>query len=134
MRILIMGLSGSGKSTLANWLKLHLTPNLYLNADVIRTINNDWDFSKEGRLRQAKRITKEASDSLKPYVIADFIAALEEQREMFNPDFIIWMNTIQRCKYEDTNQAFEIPSKYNIRFDSFDEIDVKQILNLIKEI
>ena len=52
--ILVMGLPGAGKTTLAN----ELAPNLNakrLNADEVRKAANDWDFSEEGRTRQAKR-------------------------------------------------------------------------------
>ena len=53
--ILIMGLPGSGKTTLAN----EIAPSLdakRLNADEVRKEANDWDFSEEGRIRQAKRM------------------------------------------------------------------------------
>ena len=53
--ILIMGLPGSGKTTLANELGPMLNAKR-LNADEVRKEANDWDFSKEGRKRQAKRM------------------------------------------------------------------------------
>ena len=53
--ILIMGLPGSGKTTLANELAPMLNAKR-LNADEVRKEANDWDFSEEGRKRQAKRM------------------------------------------------------------------------------
>ena len=53
--ILIMGLPGSGKTTLANELGPLLNAKR-LNADEVRKAANDWDFSEEGRKRQAKRM------------------------------------------------------------------------------
>ena len=53
--ILIMGLPGSGKTTLANELAPMLKAKR-LNADEVRKEANDWDFSEEGRKRQAKRM------------------------------------------------------------------------------
>jgi len=53
--ILIMGLPGSGKTTLANELGPMLNAKR-LNADEVRKEANDWDFSEEGRKRQAKRM------------------------------------------------------------------------------
>ena len=48
-----MGLPGSGKTTLANELGPMLNAKR-LNADEVRKEANDWDFSEEGRKRQAK--------------------------------------------------------------------------------
>ena len=53
--ILIMGLPGSGKTTLAEELAPMLNAKR-LNADEVRKEANDWDFSEEGRKRQAKRM------------------------------------------------------------------------------
>ena len=127
-----MGLSGSGKSSLSSQLHKELPSSLWLNADQLRKDYNDWDFSIEGRIRQAKRISKLSNLTTKQYVIADFIAPLPEQRDIFNADIIIWMNTIKSYKYEDTNQAFQAPDKYDIKFDSFNKIDVSKVLNIIK--
>jgi predicted kinase len=46
MKILICGLPGSGKSTLAEPFA-ELIGAVWINADVIRTSYNDWDFSPE---------------------------------------------------------------------------------------
>ena len=54
-KILIMGLPGSGKTTLAKKLKSKLKAD-WLNADKVRKKFNDWDFSKKGVLKQAKRM------------------------------------------------------------------------------
>ena len=50
-----MGLPGSGKTTLADELAPLLNAKR-LNADEVRKEANDWDFSEEGRTRQAKRM------------------------------------------------------------------------------
>ena len=115
-RILIMGLPGSGKTTLALELMQLLAPNaVHLNADAIRKINNDWDFSEEGRLRQAKRMRTLADGIVRNYAIADFVAPLEEMRRIYNDDYTIWVDTIKEGRFEDTNQAFICPDNYNIR-------------------
>ena len=57
MKLLIMGLPGSGKTTLARILaERFLMP--HVNADTLREFYNDWDFSKEGRLMQAHRMSQ----------------------------------------------------------------------------
>jgi len=54
-RILIMGLPGSGKTTLATELQTRLN-SVHFDADKVRALFNDWDFSPEGRIRQSKRM------------------------------------------------------------------------------
>ena len=53
MKILIIGLPGSGKTTLVEKLSKLLNAS-WINADKIREKYNDWDFSKQGVLRQEK--------------------------------------------------------------------------------
>jgi|TARA_Y100000389_G_scaffold204459_1_gene257132 adenylylsulfate kinase len=115
-KILIMGLPGAGKTTLAKKL-VSLTNAVWLNADDIRRKNNDWDFSNEGRLRQAKRMANLADKFKKDgnYVIADFVCPTPMSRQLFNPDFVIWMDTIEKGRFEDTNQMFVPPKKFNVR-------------------
>ena len=116
-----MGLPGAGKTTLAEELMRHLAPDaVHLNADAIRKVNNDWDFSEEGRLRQAHRIRKLADNIIRPYAIADFVAPLPEMRQIYDPDYIIWIDTIKEGRYQDTNKLFVPPEKYNLRVNSFD--------------
>ena len=51
MKILVMGLPGSGKTYLTERL-VPLLEAAWYNADKVRTMANDWDFSESGRLRQ----------------------------------------------------------------------------------
>jgi adenylylsulfate kinase len=111
-----MGLPGAGKTTLALNLFAMLSPNvLWLNADEIRQKFNDWDFTKQGRLRQSLRMREIADVSNKDYIIADFICPLSEMRDNYAADFTIWVDTIAQGKYEDTNRVFEPPTNYDVR-------------------
>ena len=112
--ILIMGLPGAGKTTLANELA-KLIESKRLNADEIRRAANDWDFSEEGRKRQAKRMA-DAALKLKNEgnnVIADFICPTPEARKIFPADYIIWVDTIKEGRFEDTNQMFVKPENFD---------------------
>lgn len=110
-RILICGLPGSGKSTLAEKLVKILGNADWHNADKIREKFNDWDFSPEGRERQMKRMQDYVRKSVAKgnYGIADFVCPTNELREKFMPEYVIWMNTIEEGRFEDTNKVFEQP-------------------------
>jgi adenylylsulfate kinase len=124
MRVLIMGLPGSGKTTLANEIYHELQKSnlsiAYFNADKVREEYGDWDFSQEGRIRQAKRMRLLCDSSECDITIADFVAPTEEIRDIFGADFVIWMDTIQVSRYSDTNRAFQSPKKYQIQINRFD--------------
>ncbi len=109
-----MGLPGSGKTTLANELS-KLIKCKRLNADEIRKAANDWDFSEEGRTRQAKRMADEALKlkSEGNNVIADFICPTPKARSLFPADYIIWVDTIEEGRFDDTNKMFVKPDKYD---------------------
>ena len=113
MKILIFGLPGSGKTTLAKPLA-ELIGGVHLNADNIREMyeghdKKKWDFSPEGRIRQAQRMRYLADGIVLAgkVVVADFVCPTKETREIFKADFKVYMDTIKSSKYEDTNSIFE---------------------------
>ena len=116
-----MGLPGSGKTTLANELAPLLNAKR-LNADEVRKKANDWDFSEEGRKRQAKRMADFAKKIKNQgfYVVADFICPTPEARSLFPADFIIWVDTIKEGRFEDTNKMFIEPERYDFHVTSQD--------------
>ena len=111
-----MGLPGAGKTYLADKLVPKISA-VWLNADKVRKEANDWDFSPEGRIRQAKRMAEKAEKFKKEgsHVVADFVCPTPKARELFNPDFIIWVDTIKKGRFEDTNKIFVKPEKYDVR-------------------
>ena len=109
-----MGLPGAGKTTLADELAPKLKAKR-LNADEVRKAANDWDFSEEGRKRQAKRMADFALELKNQgnYVVADFICPTPEARKLFPADFVIWVDTIKEGRFDDTNQMFVKPEKFD---------------------
>ena len=128
-KILIMGLPGSGKTTLTEKLYKELDC-AWFNADKVREQFDDWDFSPEGRKRQAKRML-DLCEGIDKSCIADFVAPTEELRKIFNPDIIIWMDTIKESKYQDTNTIFENPINYDIIIRDFN-YKIPQIIKTLQ--
>ena len=91
-----------------------------LNADEVRKEANDWDFSEEGRKRQAKRMADFALNMREDgsYVVADFICPTPEARSLFPADYTIWVDTIKEGRFDDTNKMFVKPKKYNFHVTS----------------
>lgn len=140
IKILVMGLPGAGKTYFSDQLKIFLEKNSSIkhlpypyaithefvdpnwkasvgriNADEVRRKYNDWDFSKEGRIRQSLRMFELAIKHPEDFVICDFVAPLPEMRNNFKADWVIWMDTIDAGRYEDTNKAFVPPEIYDFR-------------------
>ena len=96
MKILVMGLPGSGKTYLTERL-VPLINAAWYNADKVREMSNDWDFSDEGRTRQSNRMRTFADfeKSHGRFVVCDFVCPTRETRENFDADITIWMDTIK---------------------------------------
>lgn len=116
MKVLIFGLPGAGKTYLANEIidKIGHGRCVHINADEIRKEADDWDFSEQGRWRQFRRMLNKAnavSESGK-IALVDFVCPFASAREQFDADLTIFMGTIQKGRFEDTNQVFEWPTEF----------------------
>jgi adenylylsulfate kinase len=111
-----MGLPGSGKTWLATRLQ-EAFKCAWFNADEVRRMANDWEFSEEARLRQARRMRNLANFEKGEgrTVICDFVCPTDLTRYVFEADYTIWMDTITEGRFENTNRAFEKPESYNLR-------------------
>ena len=132
MKILIFGLPGSGKSTLAEPFA-DLVGGVWINADQVRSHYDDWDFTLEGRMRQALRMRYLADGVVLSgkIAVADFVCPTEASRLEFAPDFTVWMDTIKEGRFEDTNKIFEAPPKCNYHVSEWFTDTDKQLLEVV---
>ena len=127
-----MGLPGSGKT----YLTERLTPLLgaaWYNADKVREMANDWDFSDEGRKRQSNRMRTFADfeKASGRFVICDFVCPTSQTRENFDADITIWMDTIKEGRFEDTNNIFVEPGNVDFHITEWND---KNHINIAHEI
>ena len=113
--ILIFGLPGSGKTVLANKLAQKIGA-VHYNADVIREKYNDWDFSVVGRKRQFERMLELSKNTKKQFIILDFVCPKDEYRQKLNADITVFMDTLHKSRFGNTNLIFERPRSENLDF------------------
>lgn len=133
MKILICGLPGSGKTTLAKPFA-DLIGAVHINADAVRKEYDDWDFTPEGRMRQAQRM-RHLSDGVVmagKIAVTDFVCPTEAARTEFDPDFTVWMDTIKEGRFEDTNRIFETPINYDYHVAEWFDDTHKQLVQVVQ--
>ena len=129
-----MGLPGSGKTYLTKRLAPLLNAAWY-NADKVREMANDWDFSDEGRSRQSNRMKTFANfeKSHGRFVICDFVCPTRSTRSNFNADITIWMDTIASGRFEDTNKLFQAPKNVTYHITEWNDKNHINLAHDIKE-
>ena len=125
-KILIMGLPGAGKTFLAKEIYKDLRA-VWINGDAIRNRYKDWDFSRSGRIRQAKRLNNLSNNFIKKgkNVVVDFICPNKDSFKNFKADFIVWVDTIKKGRHirkhlDDINPIFSKPKQFDLRVTSKD--------------
>ena len=132
MKILVMGLPGSGKTFLTERL-VPLINAAWFNADNVREMANDWDFSDEGRTRQSNRMRTYADfeKANGRFVVCDFVCPTKETRENFDADITIWMDTSKEGRFEDNNKLFQEPQNVDFQIAEWNEHNHEDVAKII---
>jgi len=147
MKILICGLPGSGKTTLAEPFA-KLIGAVWINADSVRREYDDWDFTTEGRIRQAQRMRYLADGIVKAgkVCVADFVAPTKKARDEFEADYVVWMDTVKKSRsvngpaaegstYAQTDAMYEPLNKdeYNYHVSEWFDDTHQQLVKVVSE-
>jgi hypothetical protein len=124
-RVLVMGAPGSHRAELAQKLHHQLPGSVLMRSWDVRVKDKDIDFSPDGRMRQSYRMLTMARNDRSSCVILDHACPLEEQRQVINPDVLVWMRGGDETDLEP-------PQYYDFSFNSVDEQVVEQILKKIE--
>ena len=132
MIIQIIGLAGAGKTSLATALADRINA-IHINADYVRaTINSDLGFSIDDRIEHARRLGELARmlSGQGQIVIVDFICPTKDTREIFGtPDILIWVNRIDKSRFEDTNKMWQVPTTYDLKIDT--DLSIEEEVDLV---
>ncbi len=107
MNVLVMGLPGAGKTWLASRIADHFKIPLF-DGDAMRDLFGNWDFSIQGRETQMKTIR--CLGKITDNCVASVVCPTVELRTILGFHCIIWLNTIERSVYNDTNEIFVTPT------------------------
>lgn len=143
------GLPGAGKTTAANKAAAQYSPSLVLDGDVVRDAGEDYDFSTDGRTRQARRLAKLAK-TFAGYGIHVFVAActpgiaMREKADKYCPgiewvhidtprDLCVTRRPRLYAEHGDTIPNTELPGKETpVIKDPMPCIGVEHLMALIK--
>ena len=64
--------------------------------------------------------------------VADFVCPTEAARRQFNADFVVWMDTIEAGRFDDTNKMFEKPEIVDYHVKGWFDDTSAQLLKVVK--
>jgi hypothetical protein len=128
-RVLVMGPPSSERKQMARALAEAIPGSALLDSMQMRTSCKDIDYTEGGRMRHTYRMLTAARSDRSSCVILDHVCALQAQREVINPDVLIYMEGTDP-EWEHTNN-WEVPTTYDFSFKNASADNVTQVLRKI---
>jgi hypothetical protein len=128
-RVLVMGPPGSQRALMARLLSAKIENSSLIKSMDVRIKDKDIDYTSDGRLRQTYRMLTLARGDRSDCVILDHACVLEEQREIINPDILIYMKG--KADWQG-KEEWEEPKYYDFCFEEAEESAVNLILTKIQ--
>lgn len=140
-KLLVMGLPGAGKTTLARLLSRRLNAVHYNADDIRREISRDLGFSEKDRIEHARRLGWLCDQVISTggFAVADFICPTPATRAAFKHGgdaFVVWVDRIQKGRFDDTNEMFVPPKRVDVRVEprGTPEYWVEQVVRRVRPI
>ena len=128
-RVLVMGPPSSERKQMATQLATHIQDSSLLNSMEIRIADKDVDYTESGRMRHTYRMLTRARSDRSACVILDHVCALQAQRDVINPDILVYMQGSDP-EWELLNQ-WEAPTTYDFCFDTASADNVAHVLRKV---
>ncbi len=128
-RVLVMGPPSSERKHMAQQLAERITGSSLLRSMDIRISDKDVDYSESGRMRHTYRMLTRARSDRSACVILDHVCALQSQREVINPDILVYMQG--KDPDWEAHNHWETPTTYDFSFESASPDNVAQVLHKV---
>lgn len=128
-RVLVMGPPHSERKQMAQQLAERISGSSLLRSMEIRVQDKDIDYTESGRMRHTYRMLTRARSDKSTCVILDHVCALQAQREVINPDILVYMQGTDP-EWE-AQHDWQTPTTYDFSFHTAHEDNVVQVLRKI---
>lgn len=132
-RVLVMGLPNSNRKQIAKNLQAAMPNSRLFDSIEIRKNLKDIDYSRDGRMRHTSRMLTECRSTTEDCAILDMVCPLPEQRELLNPDIIVWADAPRdECQIEEVANSFVAPLQYDIKCETGSPQEIQMIIERIQ--
>lgn len=132
LRILVMGRPGQGKTEIAKKIHSSLPGSIYVNSEEERIKAKDIDYSIDGQSRHTYRVLEMVRKNRSDSIVIDMSCPLEDNRNILNPDVIIWVDKDDATILPAWEEQFQAPNLYDFRLRSMHSETLNDIIEKVK--
>ena len=132
LRILVMGRPGQGKTEIAKKIHSSLSGSIYINSEEERVKAKDIDYSIDGQSRHTYRVLEMVRKNRSDSIVIDMSCPLEDNRNILNPDVIVWVDKDDATILPAWEEQFQAPNLYDFRLRGIEEETLNDIIEKVK--